>query len=114
MTVPGTTNEPTVTSSPGPPPAASGRGSIAGHVYLNCGGGPPSGGACQTRQGVPGVTIVALVGETPAGRAVSAADGSYRMDLPAGLYGLEDDRDHQRTRVQVDAGLTVVADFMVS
>lgn len=87
---------------------------MAGHVYLACGGGGVSGGACQTQQGVPGVTITATSGAVTVATAITDGSGSYRMVLPAGLYGLADSRDSQNTRVQVGAGLTVVANFTVS
>ncbi|HEX3540316.1 MAG TPA: hypothetical protein VHT75_07705 [Acidimicrobiales bacterium] len=98
----------------GPPSAATGKGGIAGHVYAGCGSGPPSGAACQTQTGVAGDTITVTSGGATVATAITSADGGYRVDVPAGLYGLEESKGRQTTRVQVDAGLIVVANFTVS
>jgi hypothetical protein len=63
---------------------------------------------------VAGDTITVTSGGATVATAITSADGSYRVDVPAGLYGLEESKGRQTTRVQVDAGLIVVANFTVS
>jgi hypothetical protein len=98
------------TTPSGPPPAASkGRGAIAGHVYANCSNGQPSG--CRSQAGVGGETLQVKQGSAVVASAVTAADGTYRVEVPAGTYDVELARTGQSRRVAVNAGQTVVVDF---
>jgi hypothetical protein len=113
-TAPATTPPAAFTPTPsGPPPAESGRGMIAGRISPSC-GSSASGAACQSQAGVAGDTVQALSGNAVVASAQSGDDGSYHLIVPAGLYGLRETKTGQTTRVQVDAGRTVVANFTVS
>jgi hypothetical protein len=112
---------PSTSGGPGPatpgqattaPPAPTGTGAIAGHVYREC-GAPGSGGACQSQGGVSGDTILVKTGDTTVTSTQTDSDGAYRLEVAAGLYGLEETRNGQATRVQVEAGRTVVVNFTV-
>jgi hypothetical protein len=83
---------------------------VAGHVYAEC-GAPGSG--CQSQAGVGGDTILLKSGDAVVASAQTGADGAYRVDVPAGLYTVQETRGGITTRVQVEAGRTVVANFNV-
>jgi len=104
-------NIPATTPSGPPPPASTGRGAIAGHVYASCANGQPSGSGCRSQAGAGGETVQAKQGAVVVASTVTAADGTYRVDVPAGTYDVVVVRTGQTRHVVVNAGQTVVVDF---
>jgi len=104
-------NIPATTPSGPPPPASTGRGAIAGHVYASCANGQPSGSGCRSQAVAGGETVQAKQGAVVVASTVTAADGTYRVDVPAGTYDVVVVRTGQTRHVVVNAGQTVVVDF---
>jgi hypothetical protein len=60
---------------------------------------------------VGGETLQAKQGSAVVASTVTAADGTYRVEVPAGTYDVGLARTGQSRRVVVNAGQTVVVDF---
>jgi hypothetical protein len=58
-----------------------------------------------------GETLQVKQGSAVVASAVTAADGTYRVEVPAGTYDVELTGTSQSRRVVVNAGQTVVVDF---
>ncbi|HEV3353747.1 MAG TPA: hypothetical protein VG076_12545 [Acidimicrobiales bacterium] len=97
------------TPSAPPPPQSSGRGAVTGHVYASCGASQPSG--CRSQSGVGGEMMQVKRDAAVVASTVTAADGTYRVEITAGTYDVQVTRTSQSRRVVVDAGQIVVVDF---
>jgi hypothetical protein len=69
------------------------------------------GAGCQSQEGVAGDLLKFSRDGAFVTSTTTAADGSYRVDVPAGLYDIGETRGGQNARVKVEAGKTVVANF---
>jgi hypothetical protein len=78
-------------------------------VYASCGNSQPSG--CRSQTGAGGETVQVKQASSVIASTVTAADGTYRVEVPAGTYDVVVVRTAQTRRVDVNAGQTVVVDF---
>lgn len=92
------------------PPAAAGTGTVAGHVYQNCGNSPLSG--CQSQGGavVDTISLVDANGKTVSSQTTDSS-GYYSLSALAGTYTVKESARGFSSQVTITAGQTSIVNF---
>lgn len=107
---PANSNNPSNSSTQVSPPAAAGTGTVAGHVYQNCGNSPLSG--CQSQGGsvVDTISLVDANGKTVASQSTDGT-GYYSLSALAGSYTVKESARGFSAQVTITAGQTNIVNF---